>query len=144
LATGNGYGFYHRLRHGTDKIDMQQTVIKPCPFHFYTLRDDKCTLELPCRDAPVEENAALPVVSLAAANYQLVIFQGNLQVVHGEAGYGEGNAERNRTKLLNIVWRVAIGRVFRGAFDHLLQMVEAQEKRRGEDTCGHSLMAPPC
>lgn len=111
---------------------MQEAIVEPGSFHLDPLGKDEGALELPRRDAAMEEDPALRIVPLAAADDELIVLLRDLQVVHGEAGHGQRNAQPVLGRLLDIVGRVTVG-VLGNPVEHLLEVVEAKEERRTEN-----------
>ena len=103
----NGLHTNFGLRLG--QIDMKQTVIQPGTLDLDPLGQHERPLELPRRDAPMQENAALAVVCLSPSDHQLIVFLRDLKVVHGEPGNRERDAKPGRADLLDIIWRVSVG-----------------------------------
>src|SRR5690242_454973 len=75
---------------------------------------------------------ALCVVSLLAANHQLIILDRDCQVGHRKASDGECDAQRVLASLLDIVWRIAVGGSLVDAIERPLEMLEAEQQRRVE------------
>jgi hypothetical protein len=113
------------------EIEVQQPVVEPGALHLHPFRQHEGALELPRGDAAMQEDAPLGIVLLAAADHQLVVLLRDLQVVHGEAGDGQRDAQAVIAGLLDIVGRVAIGALAH-AVEHLLEVVEAEEQGRTE------------
>ena len=66
----------------------------------------------------------------------------DLEILHGEAGHGQGDPQPFGGGLLDVVGGVALG-VLLHPVEHLLEMVEAEEQRRSEDgRTGHGLVPP--
>ncbi len=53
---------------------MQQPIIQPSAFNFYTLGDHERALELARRDTAVKKHSAVTIISLTAPDYQLIVF----------------------------------------------------------------------
>src|SRR5580692_8481966 len=85
----------------------------------------------------MQENPALAVVCLPSPDNQLVVFLGDLQVVHRKPGNSERDAKPGRAYLLDVVRRISVGRRLRRTLKHLLKVIETQEKRRGKHTGRH-------
>ena len=108
---------------------MQQAVVEPGALHIDPLGHHEGALELTGGDAAVEKDTPLAVIILAAADHQLVVFLRDLQVVHGEPGHREGDAQSGGADLFNIVGRITVRRRLGCPFKHLLEMVEAEKQR---------------
>ena len=128
---GDVDGLHAHLRLRPAQVHMQQAVVEPGALDLDPLGQHEGALELARRDAAVQEVAALAVVLVAPANHQLVVLLRDLQVVHAEARDGERDAEPGFAGLLDVVGRVAVG-VLGDPFEHLLEMIEAEEQGRAE------------
>src|SRR6185437_1255959 len=84
----------------------------------------------------MKKNSALSIIRLTPPNYQLVVLLGDLKVVHRKTGDRQRDPQSGRADLLDVVGRVSVGRRLRRTLNHLLEMVEAQEQRRGKHTSG--------
>ena len=99
---------HHRLGLGPGEVDVQQAVLERGSGHLDAVGQHEAALELARGDAAVQEGAALGVVGLAAADHQLVVLQGDREVVLGEAGDGEGDPVAALVALLDVVGRIAV------------------------------------
>jgi hypothetical protein len=108
------------------EVNMQQSAVDGGVLDFDTFRQNESALKLPCRDTTVQENAVLIVIILLAANNQLIVFHGDLQIVHREAGHGQGDSKAMIADLLNIVGRIALGGGFRDTVENPFEMVETK------------------
>src|SRR6266852_212803 len=79
------------------------------------------------------EVESLLVVGLLAADDELVVLDADDEVVHGEAGDGERDAQRILAGLLDIVGRVPVGSDLADAVKGPLEMIEAEQQRRVEN-----------
>ena len=73
--------------------------------------------------------------TLAECHSELVVLLGDLQIVHGETGDRQRDAQPRRVRLLDVVRRIPISGRLRCALQHLFQVVESQEQRRRETIC---------
>src|SRR5215472_17299494 len=94
-------GLHPRLGLRPDQVDVQQPVVEPRTLHLDPFGEHERPLKLPRRDAAVQEHTTLTVVILPAADYQLVVFLRDLQVIHGKSGDSERDPERGRRGLLD-------------------------------------------
>lgn len=111
---------------------MEQAVIEPGTLDIDAFGQDEGALELPGGDAAMDENSAITIIALAAADDELVVFLGDMQVIHRETGDGEGDAQPAIARLFDVVGGVPFG-ILLDPVEHLLEMVKAQEERRTED-----------
>src|SRR5580704_1874481 len=74
------------------QIDRQQSVFQVRPQHFHAVRQHEGALELARGDAAMDVLPAL-VVLLAAADDELALLYADIELVTGEAGDRQGNAE---------------------------------------------------
>jgi len=86
-----------------NKVNMQEPIVEPSTLHLDPFCEHEGPLELPRRDPAVQEHAFLVILSLTPAYYQLVVFLGNLQVIHSESGNRERDAQPRRAGLLDII-----------------------------------------
>src|SRR5215469_3940132 len=114
---------------GPNQVDVQQTIVEPSTAHFDTFGENKRSLKLPRGDAAVQIDT-LRIVRLLATNHELVVFDGDAELAHLEAGHSEGYAQRVLGKLLDIVGRVTVGRYLADPIERPLKMVKAQEQWR--------------
>ncbi len=88
---------------------MEEPTVKPGTAYLDSLGQNKRPLELTCGNATVEENSALTIIGLSASDHQLVVFLGDLKIIHGKTGNRERYPQSCRTDLLDIVWRITVG-----------------------------------
>src|SRR5271170_6071470 len=72
------------------------------------------------------------VLFLLAADDELVVLDLDREIVHGETGDRERDAQRILADLLDIIGGIAVGRGLGDAVERTLEMVEAQQQRRIE------------
>ena len=106
-------GLHPHLRQRPAQVDVQQAVVQPGALHLDALGQHEGALELPGGDAAMEEDRGPRFVLLPAADHQLVVLLRDLQVVHGEAGDGQGDAQPGLAGLLDVVGRIAVGVLLR-------------------------------
>ena len=119
-----------RLRPG--QINRQQTAFEVGAQHLHSVREHEGALELARRDAAVEIMPAL-VVLLLSANDQLAFLQRHIELVAGETGDRQRNAQALRLAILagdplDVVGRIAV-RTLGDAVKRTLDLVEAKKKR---------------
>jgi hypothetical protein len=124
---------------------VQQAVLeRRARHHLDAVGQHEAALELACGDAAVQEGAAFGVVRLAAADHQLVVLQGDREVVLGEAGDGEGDPVGGLAPLLDVVGRIAVVAGLGGALDQPVELLEPQEERVGRECdLGHVSLSKP-
>src|SRR6266851_1032119 len=136
-AVGGGLGpadrdrAHPRLDCRPYQIDMEQPVFEPRAAHLDALRENEGALKLP-RGDPAVQIDALPIVGLLAADHQLVVFDGDAQIGHREAGDSEGDAQLVFAELLDVVRRIAVAGDLVDPVERPLEMLEPQEQRRVE------------
>jgi hypothetical protein len=106
---------------------VQQTVIKPSGPHLDPLGQHEGALELPRGDAAMQEYPPLHLLILLALDHQLIIFDGDLEIVHAEPGNRQRDTQFLRPGLLDIIRRITIGAGFTRALEQLLKMIEAEK-----------------
>ena len=106
---------------------MQQAIVQPGALDLDSLSQNEGPLKLTAGDAAVNEDAAIPLLTLPAADYQLVVLLGDVEVIHREPGHSQGDAELAVAGLLYVVGWVSLG-VFLHPVEHLLQVIEAKEQ----------------
>ena len=79
-------GAHPALGLGSDQIDMEKPVVEPCVAHLDPLCQDEGPLELTGGDPAVQINA-LRIVSLLAADNELVVLDRDAQIAYRETGY---------------------------------------------------------
>jgi hypothetical protein len=109
----------------------------------HSLRQQETALELPRRNAAMQELAGL-IISLAATNGELVLFHQNIELVARKAC----NCKRDAQALwyiailwqsLDVVRRIAFSRVLRNAVKRPLDCIETEHERMGEAVlAGHA------
>lgn len=119
-----GLTFRHNARH----FNMQQTVIKRCTLHLYTVRQHERALELPRGNATVQINPAF-IVLLPAADGEMIVFQLDIQIIHGKSGHRERDPKPVRARLLDVIRGITIPGIFLQALEFLFNMIETQKKR---------------
>lgn len=117
---------FHGL--GPVEVDHQHAIGKISARHLYPFGQNKSLLELPGSDAAMQENPVF-VISLAAFDNQLIVFDGNVQIIPTEPGNGQCDPQMIFGNLFNIIGRIAIIGPFGRPVDHPFQMVKAQQKR---------------
>ena len=98
------------------------------------VRQHEAALELPCRDPAMQEDPAVGFVVLPSADHQLVVLQGDREVVLGEAGDGEGDPVRGFAALLDIVGRIAVIAGLGAALDQPVELLEAEQVGMGGES----------
>jgi hypothetical protein len=73
---------------------------------------------------------------LPSANNELVVLDGDGELMGLEPRHGEGDAKPVRSGFFNVVRRIAVACAFGGALEQLFQMFEAQKK--GASKCTRS------
>ena len=136
---GADFGFGNVLL----QIHMQQTIVQGCTVDFDALCEQKTALKLSRRNATVEKQLFRFIVAVAAPDHQLVVFDGNLQVIHGKSGNGKRDPQPVFTRLFDVVRRVAFGRRLGDTVKHPFQMIEAQQKWTVETGCPGHGGSPP-
>src|SRR6185437_12520667 len=114
------------------EIDIEQTVVERGAGHLDTVGQYEGALELARGDAAMKVDAIL-VVGLLAAHDELIVLDLHAQIVHGEAGDGERDAQRVLAGLLDIVGRIAVARRLADAIEGTLELIESQKQRRVEE-----------
>src|SRR5262249_48693061 len=127
LATLNLNRAHPALDLGTDQFDMEEPVIEPRAAHLDAFGQHEGALELARRDAAVQIHA-LRIVGLLAADDELVVFDRDAEVTHGEAGDRQRDAQRVLAELLDIIGRVSVARNLADPIERPLEMVEPQEQ----------------
>jgi hypothetical protein len=102
--------------------------------HDDSVRQDEAALELPRGDATVEEILILRTVH-SAANDQLIVFDGDAEIIGGKSGNRERDLEALFACVLDIVRRIGLrlGISVEQSFD----VFEAQKKRAGQQRSVH-------
>src|SRR5204862_305813 len=93
----------------TDQVNVEEPVIQPRAAHLDAFREDKGALELARGDAAVQINP-LRIVRLLAADDELVVFDRDAEVAHGETRHRKGDAQRVLAELFDIIGRIAVAR----------------------------------
>jgi len=117
------------LRLGPDEIDRQKTVGQVRAHHLHAVDKEEGALELTRSDTAMKEVPCL-VVGLAAPDDELALLQGHLELVPGESGNGQGDAEAFRgvlgaSQALDIVGRITVPCGFGDSVERLLDLIEA-------------------
>ena len=117
-----------------DQIDRQQPVLQVGAQHLHAVRQHEHALELARGDAAVEILPAL-VVLLTAADDQLAFLDRNVELIAGETGDGQRDAQpfgvcRVARQPLDVVGRIAVG-CLGDAVEQTLDLVEAQQEWAG-------------
>jgi hypothetical protein len=94
--------------------------------HDDSVREDEAALELPRGDATVEEIFILATVH-PAANDQLIVFDGDAEILGGKSGNRERDLEALFACVLDIVRRIRVRFVI--SVEQSFDMFEAQKKR---------------
>jgi hypothetical protein len=105
----NPDGLDANLRQGPLQFHMQKPVIEPGTFNLYAFRQHKGALELASGDAAMQENPAFRIILLPAPDDQLIVFLLDLQIIHGEPGHRQRDAQPVIADLFDVVGRVALG-----------------------------------
>ena len=121
---------------------MQQPVLQVRARDLDAVGQHEAALELARGDAAVQEDPALRVVALAAADHQLVVLECDREVVLAEAGHGQRDAVGGVAALLDVVGRIPVVAGLGGAFHQPVELLEPQKiGMRGEGHLGHVLQA---
>src|SRR5579859_501586 len=115
------------------EIDMEKAVVEPGALHLDALGQHEGALELARRDAAMEKDA-LALVLLLAAHDELVVLDGEAQILQRETRECQRQTQRIFAGLLYVVRRIAVGLGLRHAVEHALEMIEPQQQRRIEDS----------
>lgn len=83
-------------------VDVKQAGIKISAENFDVVGKDEAALELPRGDSAVQVDA-LRIILLPAADRQLVLFDFDIEIVHGETGDGQRDAQSLFIHLFDIV-----------------------------------------
>ena len=119
------------LDEGTDDLDMEQTIIERGASDLDALGQHEGALELAGGDTAVQIQT-LPLLGLLAADDELRVLDLDRQVIHGETGNRQGNAQAVFAELLDVVGRIAIRRGLGHPIERPFEVVEAQQKGRTE------------
>jgi len=76
------------FRLGADEVDGQQSIDEIGTGHLQTIGKQKDPLKLPRGNAAMQKNA-LPIVLLAAADAELVVFNRDFELTAGESRHSE-------------------------------------------------------
>lgn len=125
LRDGNPLHAHFRLR--TQKIDMQQAIIKPGSTNLNALRQYERLVKLPRGNPTMKEHPPLTVIGLATADHELVVFLRNLKIVHHEPCHSQRNPQGCLAQLFDVVGRITVGRGFGRTLKHLLKMIETKK-----------------
>lgn len=120
------------LRFRPGQIDRQQPVLQIRTQHQHPLRQHEGALEVARGDAAMDVLPGL-VVLLAPADDELVFLNGYIELIAGEAGDRQRDAQAlglavRTVAPLDVVGRIAVG-TFDDAIEHTLDFVEAQQER---------------
>src|SRR5512137_598972 len=131
------------LRLRPDEIDREQPVHQIGAEHLHAVGKKKGALELAGGDAAMEE-MPLAVLYLPAPDDELIFLERDIELVAGEAGDRQGDAQPLRFALrtrqaLDIVGRVAVRAAPGHAVERALDFVEAEQERRIERGTRHVL-----
>jgi hypothetical protein len=116
------------------QIDRQQPVPQIGAQYLHAVCQHESSLELARGDAAVEILPAF-VVLLTTADHQLTFLDADVELIAGEAGNRQRDAQPFRVLRIarqpfDVVGRVAIGSLS-NAIEHALNFVEAQQERTG-------------
>src|SRR3954465_6656290 len=128
------------------EVDRQQSVLQIRTQHQHPLRQHEGALEVARGDAAMDVLPGL-VVLLPSANAERVFLHGSIELVAGESGGRQRDAQTLGLALRPVAPLDVVGRVTVGTFDdpieHALDLVEAQKERTGKrGNTRHSLQSP--
>lgn len=129
---------FFRLR--SREINNEKTIGHRCAHHLHAIDEQEAFLELPRRNAAMEIDAAF-VVRLPTTDDELVFFQGHIELIAGEPGHRQSDAQKfwlcvRARHAFNIIGRITVGCGLRDAFQCPFEFIESDEERRGQS--GHS------
>ena len=124
------------------EVDVQEPVLEHRARDLHAIGQHEAALELARGDAAVQVDPAFGVVGLASAHHELVVLQGDREVVLGEAGQRQRDAVRRIAALLDVVGGIAVVARLGRALHQAVQLLEAEQVRvrREGDLC-HVLKA---
>src|SRR5665213_2273356 len=119
----------HPFRLRANQIDRQQTVLEIGTCNLHPLREKKHTLELPCRDPPMEIMAIL-ILLLTSADDELALLDRDLELGTEKASHRERDSQLFGLIAafgdpLDVVRRVAVRCGAGDPFYSALDLVEA-------------------
>ena len=138
-TVANRYTPNHPIWFMTNEIYRQQTVVEIGSFHFYAIGKNERSGELSRRNAAMDVVAGLVVV-LPPTHHQLVIFNGNFNLLALKSGDGQCNAQHFKPgcpafaiwrnfwarQPFDVVGRIPIRSSFTDTIDQTLDLIEAE------------------
>ena len=120
------------FRGRTRKIDGEKSVLQVRAQHFHSVREHEGALELARRDAAVEILPGL-VVLLTSANDELAFLDRDVELIAGEAGDRQRDAQALGLSVLagnplDVVRRIAVC-ALGNAIERTLDLVEPEQER---------------
>ena len=106
---------------------MQQAVLERGAGDLDAVGQHEAALELARGDAAMQEDPALGVVVLPAADQELVVLQRDREVGLGEPRHRQRDAVRGFAALLDVARRIAVAAGLGGALDQPVELLETQE-----------------
>src|SRR5829696_3001920 len=117
------------LRLGPGQIDRQKPVGQIRAHDLHAIDKKEAALKLTGGYAAMEEVPCL-VVGLTSPDDELALFQGHLQLIPGETGNGQGDAEAlggavRASQTLDVVGRITVPGRLGDPIERLLDLIEA-------------------
>jgi hypothetical protein len=117
---------------GPQQVDGKQAVLEFGASDRYAVSQNESPLKLTRGYPPVEIGARL-VVGLLAANDQLLVLDGNFELIARKSRYGESDPQGfglavSGGHTLDVVWGITVASAFREAVEQALNVVKPQEK----------------